>query len=90
MILLTSMPTRPQLQGNTEQATNRGVPLRSGDREGGLWPADSGCGDFVYLAAQNEHDSGRVIRIIKADGVEIERATSSGGYVIATCSELVP
>jgi hypothetical protein len=76
-------------EGNTEQASNRAVPL-SGARGEGLRIGSMACGDFVYISAQNEGESGSVTCRIEADGEEIESATSEGAYVIASCSGTVP
>ena len=43
-------------------------------------------GDFVYISAQNNNDHGTVICKIYVDGVEVKSSTSTGAYVIATCS----
>jgi hypothetical protein len=84
--------TSQNRQGNSEQHSAKALPLRDGDGNllQGVNAGSFSCGDFVYLSVQNNTDSGSVSCAIKADGVEIERATSSGGYVIATCSGTVP
>lgn len=44
-------------------------------------------GDFVYLSAQSADDTGRTITCeILVNGEVVETATSSGRYVIASCS----
>lgn len=43
-------------------------------------------GDFLYISAQNQGESGSVICSIEVDGVPVKTATSSGAYVISTCS----
>ena len=41
---------------------------------------------FLYISAQNQHDSGTVTVKILIDGETVETATSEGAYVIATAS----
>ncbi len=43
-------------------------------------------GDFLYISAQNEQDTGSVTTDIRVNGVLTKTATSSGAYVIATAS----
>jgi|SRR3990172_6512500 len=43
-------------------------------------------GDFLYLSAQNEGESGSVTCEIWVDGVKWKESTSRGAYVIASCS----
>jgi len=43
-------------------------------------------GQFVYISAQNVRDNGSVTCQIWVDGVKWKESTSSGAYVIATCS----
>lgn len=43
-------------------------------------------GAFLYVSVQNREDGGSVGCEILVDGVVVERAESSGAYVIATCS----
>src|SRR4030065_2587653 len=45
-------------------------------------------GDFAYISAQNEDDHGSVTCRILIDGVEWKKSTSTGAYVIASCSGL--
>ncbi|RYZ89569.1 MAG: hypothetical protein EOP04_06475 [Proteobacteria bacterium] len=40
-------------------------------------------GDFLYISAQNQGESGDVTTTISADGSTLKTSTSSGGYVIA-------
>lgn len=75
--------------GGTEQADNRAVPLAAGGTPG-LRLGQIPCGQFVYISAQNEGETGTVTCRIEVDGVTLETATSSGAYVIATCSGSVP
>lgn len=42
-------------------------------------------GQFVYIAAQNSGEVGKVICHILVNGTEVQNATSSGAYAIATC-----
>lgn len=71
-------------QGNTEQLDNARVPW-SKVYSYTQWPV----GEFAYISAQNQGRSGSVKCQILVDGVELESATSSGEYVIATCSGTV-
>jgi hypothetical protein len=68
--------------GGTEQRDAVSLP----------WNAtfDMDEGDFVYLAAQNQGDSGTVTCSIRADGQLVKQSTSTGAYVIASCSGSVP
>ena len=43
-------------------------------------------GDFVYISAQNQGESGSVTATIITDGDTFKTSTSSGAYVIATAS----
>lgn len=43
-------------------------------------------GSFVYFSVQNQNDSGDVSCSITSNGRSVSRNTSSGAYVIATCS----
>ena len=43
-------------------------------------------GEFVYFTAQNQNDSGDVTCTVTSNGRTVSRNTSSGAYVIATCS----
>lgn len=64
--------------GGTEQRTV-GIPWTSAS-----WKVQDG--DFLYISAQNQGETGSVICEILIDGVSIKKSTSSGAYVIATCS----
>lgn len=68
--------------GNTEQVESVSVP----------WSEVNtfDCGEFVYLSAQNNGDTGTVFCDIRVDGRVIESANSSGAFVIASCSGSVP
>ena len=46
-------------------------------------------GSFAYISAQNDNDRGKITCRIYVDGVEWKKSTSSGAYVISTCSGLV-
>lgn len=64
--------------GNTEQISEAPLPWS--------YEFTAEIGDFVYVSAQNNDDSG-IIRVeIKSEGRVIEEATSSGAFVIATAS----
>lgn len=43
-------------------------------------------GDFAYISAQNQRDSGGVMCEIYVDGKLWKTSTSDGGYTIASCS----
>lgn len=43
-------------------------------------------GQFLYVSAQNEGDSGSVECEITVDGYTVKHTESQGGYVIASCS----
>lgn len=47
-------------------------------------------GQFVYISAQNNNQSGSVTVKIIRDGSAFKEATSSGAYVIATASGSLP
>lgn len=47
-------------------------------------------GDFVYISAQNNGDSGSVTVTILEDGNVFKTSTSSGAYVIADASGMLP
>lgn len=68
-------------QGGTEQQT---VPL-PWKRIYYMLP-----GEFAYISAQNQSDKGSVTCSIELDGTTVKESTSSGAYVIATCSGKIP
>lgn len=74
--------TMTNRQGNTEQASDR-----ANDQE--LTIGSMRRGEFVYISVQNTGESGSVECEIEVDGTVIERASSTGAYVIATCSGTV-
>jgi len=45
-------------------------------------------GDFLYLSAQNQNDSGSITCEIWVDGKMWKHSISSGAYVIASCNGL--
>jgi hypothetical protein len=47
-------------------------------------------GDFLYISAQNNHNSGSVEVYISIDGKLFKSAVSTGAYVIATVSGSCP
>ena len=47
-------------------------------------------GDFIYVSAQNQGDSGTVTATIYIDGEVYKTSTSDGAYVIATASGSIP
>ncbi len=42
-------------------------------------------GTFLYVSAQNQHDSGDVTCTLFVDGQQVQTHTSTGAYVIVTC-----
>lgn len=46
-------------------------------------------GDWAYVSAQNKGNSGTVTTTIYRDGKEFKTTTSTGGYVIATSSDIL-
>ena len=65
--------------GDTEQMSDVDVP----------WSKtlnDVPAGQFLYISAQNNDDSGTVVTKILVDGRELKRSESEGAYVIASCS----
>lgn len=70
--------TLTNASGNTEQVESVTIPYQR--------TLTIPCGDFVYISAQNNGESGSVTCRITSDGASIETAESSGAYVIATCS----
>lgn len=75
--------TYSNAQGGTEQADVR-VPIGGWERSFTVKE-----GFFAYLSAQNAQDWGWVTAEIWINGVRWKRSTSSGAYVIATCSGTV-
>lgn len=43
-------------------------------------------GEFVYFSVQNQNDNGSVTCLVTSNGRPVSANTSSGAYVIATCS----
>lgn len=64
--------------GGTEQYTSVSVPHTYTFNDYTDW--------YLYIAAQNEGESGSVTVKILVDGEVIDTATSSGAYVIASAS----
>lgn len=70
--------------GGSSQQSGVDVPLTVGGRRG--LTVTYQPGDFLYLSAQSIDERYRSVRCrIEVDGVEVDRATSRGEYVIATC-----
>lgn len=70
--------------GGTSQQTGVTLPLTHQD--GTPFEFTAHAGDFLYLSAQNEQDYGDLSCSITIDGQVIDSASSSGAYVIASCS----
>lgn len=66
------------------------LPLKSQAGDTGLTFPGFSSGGFVYLSVQNKNAAGSVTCRILVDGKVISENTSTGGYVIATCSSRVP
>ena len=64
--------------GGTSQQSNVSVPWS--------YSFTGDPGDFVYISAQNQGESGSVTVTIYTDGDKFKSSTSSGAYVIATAS----
>lgn len=65
---------------NTEQYSDKTLPWSySFTKTENSW-------QFLYVSAQNQGDTGSVTTKILIDDREVETATSSGAYVIATAS----
>jgi len=64
--------------GGTSQEGNVSVPW--------TYSFTGDPGDFVYISAQNQGQSGSVTVTIYTDGDNFKTSTSSGAYVIATAS----
>lgn len=86
----TSVSITMSTPSGTQQVADASVPLRpkSGDGAGLLVKMDSG--EFAYLSAQNNGDTGTVVCRITVDGKVIAENQSSGAYVIASCDGSVP
>lgn len=56
----------------------------------GLASTQFKSGDFLYISLQNSQGYGSVTCRIEVDGVELDKATSSGGYKIASCQATMP
>jgi hypothetical protein len=69
----------------TSQQSDVAVPLTNQSGKPGLHLSKK-SGDFLYISAQNNDDTGSVTCTIKADGKVISTVTSNGAYTIATCS----
>jgi hypothetical protein len=73
--------------GDTAQQSNVDVPLtRVSDGGEGMILKNMRSGDFLYISAQNQNDSGTITCSIEIDGRVVETNTSYGGFTIATCS----
>lgn len=72
------------------QQEKGGLPLKNQAGGTGLTFSGFHSGDFVYLSVQNENPTGVVTCRIVVDGSTVSENTSTGGYVIATCSGRVP
>lgn len=64
--------------GDTEQQNDKSVPWNSG--------FSAHPGQFLYVSAQNQGESGTVTCEITLNGAVVKSSQSSGAYSIATCS----
>lgn len=71
--------TMSDSDGDTVQQSDLPVPVVKVERH-------MHSGEFAYISAQNQGESGTVTCTIELDGVPVKTSTSSGAYVIATCS----
>lgn len=78
--------TMENAMGNTEQAQGKAVPLHNSTTGTEGVSFEARPGQYLYISAQNTGATGTVTCVIDVDGVVIETATSSGAYVIASCS----
>lgn len=70
----------------TRQVSDAAVPVtREASGERGL-EMTVAPGEFLYISAQNNHDTGTITCRITVDGVVISENSSSGAYAIASCS----
>lgn len=65
-------------EGGTSQYSDVAVPWSTS--------FSSNKGNFVYISAQNQGQSGTVTVSIISNGTTFKTSTSSGAYVIATAS----
>ncbi len=68
--------------GGTDQHDNMPLPYRTTWRGFGL-------GDFVYISAQNQGESGTLACAIYVNGAKVFTASASGAYSICTASGAV-
>lgn len=82
--------TMQSRSGNMEQVSSVALPMKSSAGTEGLSLGEVACGEFLYISAQNNGETGTVTCRITSNGVTIEEASSSGAFVIASCSGSVP
>jgi predicted small lipoprotein YifL len=71
----------------------KSVALPMGDPNTGKLGVESTgfkSGDLLYMSLQNSESSGSITCRIEVDGKVIDKATSSGAGVVATCQGRVP
>lgn len=73
----------------TRQQSGVGLPLTNKTGSEGL-VVKMAPGEFAYISAQNGTDTGTVTCRITAGETVIAENSSSGSYVIASCSGRVP
>lgn len=84
-----------RVSGTTRSAdltyTNRTGDTEQADRQFTPWDLefDARSGQFLYISAQNNAESGTVKCQIFVNGIEVKQAESRGAYVIATCSGIL-
>jgi hypothetical protein len=64
--------------GDTEQISDVDVPWNK--------TIKAEPGQFLYISAQNNDDSGTIVTRIEVDSVRYKESKSEGAYVIASCS----
>lgn len=78
------------VDGGTEQLSGTDLPLSRTETGSGI-RMEAQSGDFLYLTAQRDDDGqGEITCRISVDGEVISEVTSSGSYVIASCSGTAP
>lgn len=77
--------TMATADGGTRQQSDVAVPMRTGTGADGI-NQTMRPGAQLYISAQNNGETGTVTCSIIVDGVKVSEVTSSGAYVIATCT----
>lgn len=64
--------------GGTSQLSDEAIPWS--------YTFEAARGDFLYVSAQNQGETGSVTASVRVNGQTIDSATSEGAFVIATAS----